>query len=291
MSGSWLDRNFKWVTTMPAVMFVIVMMAFPIVYTVRLSLYEWSMSAVTLPRWVGLQNYADLLTSDRFWNSVKVTFYFSALALIIQVVLGVAIALLLHRQGMKIAKTVFLMPMVATPVAMGLVWILMFEPTNGVLNQILTSVGLRPLAWLGSVDTVIPSLVIVDVWEWTPMITLIVLAGLSALPKDPFESAIVDGASSWQKLWYITLPMLRPTILVAVMLRLIDVLKTFDIIYATTQGGPGTASETLNIYGYVLAFQYYKFGSASAMIVVFFMIVLSFTLLLIGLRRKMGRTA
>jgi multiple sugar transport system permease protein len=238
-----------------------------------------------------LQNYTDLLTSARFWNAVMNTFYFSTLALAFQLILGVAIALLLHRKNTRIAKTIFLMPMVATPVAMGLVWVLLFQPTNGVLNQILVSIGLKPLAWLGSVHTVIPSLVIVDVWEWTPMITLIVLAGLSTLPQEPFESAVVDGASSWQKLWYITLPMLRPTILVAVMLRLIDVLKTFDIIYATTQGGPGTSSETLNILGYVLAFQYYKFGSASALLVVFFTIVLGFTLLMIGLRKKLGRSA
>jgi multiple sugar transport system permease protein len=284
---AWLDKRFKWVVTMPAVLFVLVMMAFPILYTVRLSFFEWSMSAAVPPKWIGLDNYVKLLSDTRFWHAVKATVGFSAGALILETVLGVAIALLLHRnfRGKEFAKTIFLLPMVATPVAMGLVWVLIYEPTNGILNVMLKSVGLKPMNWLGSVDQVIPSLVVIDVWQWTPMISLIVMAGLTTLPQDPYESADVDGAAGWQKLFYITLPLLRPTILTAVMLRLIDVIKTFDIIYATTQGGPGTASETLNIYGYVLAFHYFQLGKASALLVLFFMLVLGLTLLMILARR------
>jgi multiple sugar transport system permease protein len=177
--------------------------------------------------------------------------------------------------------------MVATPVAMGLVWMLIYEPTIGFANTLLKSLGLAPMLWLASTSQVIPSLVIVDVWEWTPMIALIVMAGLSTLPRDPYESADVDGASTWQKFVYITLPLLRPTIIVAVMLRLIDALKTFDIIYATTQGGPNMASETLNIYGYVLGFQYFKLGMASSLLVIFFAIVMGLTLAMIWIRKRM----
>jgi multiple sugar transport system permease protein len=280
---AWLDKRFKWVVTMPAVLFVLVMMAFPILYTIRLSFFEWSMSAAVPPKWIGLDNYAKLLSDTRFWHAVKATVYFSAGALVLETVLGVAIALLLHRnfKGKEFAKTIFLLPMVATPVAMGLVWVLIYEPTNGILNVMLKSIGLKPMNWLGSVHQVIPSLIVIDVWQWTPMISLIVMAGLTTLPQDPYESADVDGAAGWQKLFYITLPLLRPTILTAVMLRLIDVIKTFDIIYATTQGGPGTASETLNIYGYVLAFHYFQLGKASALLVLFFMLVLGLTLLMI----------
>ncbi|WP_248928924.1 carbohydrate ABC transporter permease [Paenibacillus hamazuiensis] len=290
MSASWLDKNFKWVMTLPALLFVLLMMVFPIIYTVRISFFEWSMSASTPPRWVGLENYYQLMVDVRFWKSVWHTFQFMVYALLLQMILGVGIALLLHRDfiGKSFAKTVFLLPMVATPVAMGLVWILIYEPTGGVLNHLVQLVGIRPMDWLGSVKQVIPSLVIIDVWEWTPMITLITMAGLTTIPKDPYESADVDGATGWQKLWYITLPMLQPTILVAVMLRLIDVLKTFDIIYSTTQGGPGSSSETLNIYGYVMAFQYFKLGSASSLLVIFFIIVMSLTLLFMFVRKRLG---
>jgi multiple sugar transport system permease protein len=289
MNQTWFDRNIKWIYTMPAVLFVLIMMVFPIVYTLRISFYEWSMSATTPPKWVGLSNYMALLTESRFWHAVSNTFYFTFAALILETVLAIAIALLLYRdfKGKNIVKTLFLLPMVATPVAMGLVWMLIYEPTIGIANTLLKSLGLDPLLWLASPSQVIPSLVIVDVWEWTPMIAMIVMAGLSTLPSDPYEAADVDGASSWQKFIYITLPLLRPTIIVAVMLRLIDVLKTFDIIYATTQGGPNLASETLNVYGYVLGFQYFKLGMASSLLVLFFALVMGLTLAMIWTRKKM----
>jgi len=290
MSFSWLDRNIKWVYTLPAVLFVLIMMVFPIIYTFRISFYEWSMSAVTPPLWVGFDNYWALLTDVRFWKSVSNTFYFTIVALFIEVILGVAIALLFSRKfrGKNAIKTLFMLPMVATPVAMGLVWMLIYEPTIGVANSIIKSLGFKPLLWLASKSEVIPSLILIDVWQWTPLIALIVMAGLTTLPSEPYEAADVDGASAWRKFISITLPLLRPTIIVAAMLRLIDVLKTFDIIYATTQGGPGFASETLNIYGYVLAFQYFKLGMASALLVIFFMIVMGLTLIMIWLRKRVG---
>lgn len=289
MRYNWFDRNLKWIYTLPAVLFVLLMMLFPIIYTVRISFYEWSMSATTPPKWVGLSNYLELLKDERFWHAVGSTFYFTIAALVFEVGLGIAIAVLLSRQfrGKNIVKTIFLLPMVATPVAMGLVWMLIYEPTIGVANLMLKSLGFEPLLWLASTSQVIPSLVIIDVWEWTPMIALIVMAGLATLPTDPYEAADVDGASRWTKFFSITLPLLRPTIIVAAMLRLIDVLKTFDIIYATTQGGPNFASETLNLYGYVLGFQYFKLGMASSLLVIFFAIVMALTLFMIWMRKRL----
>ncbi len=290
MITGWLDRQLKWVYTAPAVLFVILMMLFPILYTFRLSFFEWSMSSVAPPEWVGLDNYISLATEGRFWDSVRLTLMFTGGSLVIQTVLGVAIALLLNRSfyGKSAVKTVFLLPMVATPVAMGMVWMLIYEPSIGMANTLLKSVGLKPLVWLGSESQAIPSLIIIDVWQWTPMIALIVMAGLSTLPKEPYEAADVDGATVWQKFAYITLPLLRPTIIIAVMLRLIDLLKSFDIIYATTQGGPNYASETLNIYGYILGFQYFKLGLASALIVLFFALVTGLTLFVLMLRKRVG---
>jgi multiple sugar transport system permease protein len=289
MQYSWFNRNLKWIYTLPAVLFVLLMMLFPIIYTVRISFFEWSMSATTPPKWVGLSNYLALLQDNRFWHAVGSTFYFTIAALVAEVILGIAIAVLLSRnfRGKNLVKTVFLLPMVATPVAMGLVWMLIYEPTIGIANMMLKSLGLKPLLWLASPNQVIPSLIIVDIWEWTPMIALIVMAGIATLPSDPYEAADVDGANGWTKFVAITLPLLRPTIIVAAMLRLIDVLKTFDIIYATTQGGPNFASETLNLYGYVLGFQYFKLGMASSLLVIFFALVMGLTLLMIWMRKRL----
>jgi multiple sugar transport system permease protein len=289
MSYNWFDRHLKWIYTLPAVLFVLIMMGFPILYTVRISFYEWSMSAISPPKWVGLSNYMALFKDTRFWHAVSATFYFTIGALVLEVFLGVLIAVLLFRdfRGKNIVKTLFLLPMVATPVAMGLVWMLIYEPTIGVANMIIKSLGFKPLLWLASTHQVIPSLIIVDVWEWTPMIALIIMAGLATLPSDPYEAADVDGATFWRKFRSITLPLLRPTIIVAAMLRLIDVLKTFDIIYATTQGGPNSASETLNLYGYVLGFQYFKLGMASSLLVIFFLIVMGLTLFMIWMRKRL----
>ncbi|MCL6594085.1 MAG: sugar ABC transporter permease [Alicyclobacillus sp.] len=281
-------RSFPWFMTLPALLFVLAMMVFPILYTFRLSFFQWSMSSQTPPQWVGLANYSDLFHQSRFWLAVWRTLYFTVLALVVEIVLGVAIALLLNRnfRGKNVVKTIFLLPMVATPVAMGLVWLLIYEPTMGFANQVLHWFGIPPQQWLASPSQVIPSLAIIDIWEWTPMISLIVMAGLSTLPEDPYEAAWVDGATPWQQLTQITLPLLKPTILIAAMLRLIDVLKTFDIIYATTQGGPGNASETLNVYGYILGFQYFNMGQASALLVLFFILVMGFTLLLVWMRKR-----
>lgn len=288
MHYSWFNRNLRWIYVLPALLFVLLMMVVPVLYTVRLSLFEWSMSAVSPPVFVGFANYAALFRDQRFWDATVNTFYFTIVALAIEVALGLAVALLLNRKfkGKNIAKTVMLLPMVATPVAMGMVWMLMYEPSIGAANMLLKALGLKPQLFLASMTQVIPSLILVDVWQWTPMVSLILLAGLSTLPADPYESADVDGANAWQKFIHITLPLLMPTIVIATMLRLIDVLKTYDIIYATTQGGPNLKSETLNIYGYVLGFQYFKFGYASALLVVFFLIVLALTLLLIMFRNR-----
>ncbi|WP_216624648.1 carbohydrate ABC transporter permease [Paenibacillus foliorum] len=284
-----MDRNLKWIFTLPAALFVLLVVAFPIAYTVRISFYEWSMSAVTAPKWVGLENYSVLLADPRFWGSILRTLYHSVPSIVIETVLGVAIAVLFSRSfiGSKWVKSFLMLPMVATPVAIGLVWLLIYEPSIGLANQMLRGLGLKTYSWLGSVDGVIPSLIIIDVWQWTPMIALLVMAGLTTLPSEPYESADVDGATSIQKFFHITLPLLKPTILIAVILRTVDLLKTFDTIYSTTQGGPNFASETLNIMVYTQAFQYLKLGSASALLMLFFMIIMVFVLILVMVKKRM----
>lgn len=286
----WLDKNLKWVFTLPTILFIIFMIGFPILYTFRLSFFDSTMSSAQSDTFVGLQNYISMFTDPdkRFLLAVWRTVEFSAVALFFEVVLGVGVALLLNRKfrGKGLLKSIFLLPMVATPVAIGMVWTLIYEPTIGIANFLLDKIGLPAQTWLGGADTALWSLAIVDIWQWTPMVMLITFAGLSALPTDPFESAIVDGANGFQILTKITLPLLSPTILVAVLLRLIDVVKTFDIIYSTTQGGPGYATETLNILSYRQAFENFQFGQSSATLMVFFVIVMSIAVAFIKVQKK-----
>lgn len=288
----WMDRNIRMVFLLPSVIFVVVMVVFPIGYNLVLSFTKWSMSSVEAPKVVGLANYRDLLVERRFQFAVAHTLLYSFGALTCEVVLGVALALFLNRKFVSkpVLKTALLLPMVMTPVAVGMIWLLIYEPTIGLANYLLERIGLPGLLWLGSARTALPSLILMDIWEWTPVITVITLAGLSALPSEPFESAKVDGASAWQTLWRITLPMISSTIVVATLLRLIDVLKTFDQIYTTTQGGPGFATENINIYGYLHAFQYFRFGSASATLVLFFLMIVGATVALLSVQNRMQRS-
>ena len=282
-----IERNIVWIFPLPATVFILIMMAFPVLYTVWVSFTDWSVSSGGDINFIGLKNYADLFQEPRFYNAVKMTFYFTTLAVGVETVLGVAIALILNREfwGKGIAKTILLLPMVATPVAIGLAWTLFYEPTIGLANYTLKGMGFEGSNWLASKDMVIPALAIVDIWEWTPMVALIVLAGLASLPTEPFEAAKVDGATTIQTFRYITLPLLYPTILIAIVLRSIDAFKTFDIIYTMTAGGPGFASETLNIYAYTLGFGYFKFGMASSALAALLAIVLGFSILTLWVRK------
>ena len=208
------------------------------------------------------------------------TFYFTFGAILVEAVIGTGLALVLNREfkGKNSMKFILLLPLVSTPVAIGIVWNLFYDPTIGFLNYCLKFLGLAQSGWVTDAKTVLPSLILVDVWQWTPMIALIVLAGLAGLSSEPYESAMVDGANGLQTFTLITLPMIMPTILTAVILRAIDALKTFDIIYAMTGGGPGYASETINIMAFKYSFEYFDLGTASAMLVFLFFLVLLFSL-------------
>lgn len=276
----------------PAVIFVLLMIIYPIGYTVYLSFHEWSGSAIRPPSPVQFENYETLLNDDpRFVDSVWRTFQFTIFAVSVELILGLAIALLIYDRfpGQGIVRTLILLPMVATPVAIAMAWLLMFEPSVGLFNGILRSLGLPQQLWLGSADQAMPSLIAVDVWQWTPMMVLILMAGLTTLPSEPFEAARVDGANPWQRFFYLTLPLLFPTIVMAVLLRSIDALKTFDIIYTMTRGGPGFSTETINIYGYVQSFEYFRLGKASSLLMIFFAIVLGVSLIFIEIRKRWGR--
>jgi len=286
MRSGFTERNLRILFPLPAVFFVAVLMIFPVLYTLFLSFTNWNLTSGSPMTFVWLDSYKRVFLEPRFLDAIMRTFIFTFFAVAIETVLGVAVAIVLNRAfvGKSIVKLLLLLPLVATPVAIGIVFNLFYDPTIGLLNFVLKSVGLPQGLWITSATTVLPSLIIVDVWQWTPMITLIVLAGLAGLSDEPFEAARVDGASELQTLRYLTLPMIMPVILTAVILRLIDALKTFDIIFAMTGGGPGYASETLNIMGFKYSFEYFRMGQSSVILVVLFLIVFGCSIGIMKLR-------
>lgn len=287
MLSRWTEKNIYNLMVAPIVLFIIIMVAFPLVYTVYLSFTDWNMG-VTAPEFLGLENYVDVLTDPQFWSDTGNTLYLAFGSVAIELVLGTCIAIVLNRpfRGKDVVKTLFLLPMVATPIAVGMVWQLIYEPTLGVANHFLKFLGLNPVMWLIDSNTVLNSLMIIEIWEWTPMVMLIVLAGLAGLPREVYESAQLDGAGKFQLFRKITLPLLRPTLIVTALLRLIDALKTFDIIYATTQGGPLQASETVNLLAYKSIFSYFKMGRGAALIICFLAEIGLCCALFIILRKK-----
>ena len=271
---------------LPALIVVGTVIVFPWLFTVWMSAFDWTIGSAA--HFVGLQNYLGLATNQRFLEAIVHTFYFTALAVVVPLMLGLIAALIFHRHFpfRGVLRGIFTMPMMATPVAVALVWTMMFHPQQGVLNYLLSLVGLPPSLWVYSPTWVIPSLVLVEIWHWTPLVMLIVLGGLAALPTEPYESARIDGASEWQLFRYITLPLVAPFLVVAAVIRTIDAVKAFDTIYVISQGGPGTASETINLYLYLQAFAFYNVGNASAVVVVFFAIILALALLLLYVRQR-----
>jgi multiple sugar transport system permease protein len=271
---------------LPAVAVMMAVIIFPWLFTFFMSVHDWRIGQAKT--FVGLDNYLKLFSDERFRGSVVRTLVFTLLSVVLPVILGVGSALVFHRKFplRGLLRGIFIMPMMATPVAVALVWTMMFHPQLGVLNYLLSLVGLPPSLWVFDQATVIPSLVLVETWQWTPLVMLIVLGGLASLPTEPYESALIDGATQWQMFRNITFPLVLPFIMVATIIRTIDAVKAFDTIFVITLGGPGTASETINLYLYTVAFAFYDIGYASAMVVVFMVVIMALCLILLYLRQR-----
>jgi multiple sugar transport system permease protein len=278
-------RRLKWTMIAPAVAFIGLMVVFPLAYTAWLSLTDAFGAVNAETRFLGLTNYTDALgDTRRFWPAVGRTAVFTVAAVALELVLGLALAMLLRRpfRGMRWMRTILMIPLLATPVAVGVVWLLILDPTVGIANALLGLVGIPPQPFLGSVAQSLPTLILIDVWQWTPMMTLLLLAGLTTLPDEPEEAALVDGATAWQRFRLVTLPMLGTTIVTALVLRSVDALKTFDLIYATKGAGGGSSyeAETLNVYAYGITFDYSEYGLAAAVLVLFTVLIIGIVVLL-----------
>jgi len=276
-----------WPFVVPALVVVLAIIIFPWLFTIWMSLNQWKVGSPTTFVW--LDNYLRLTSDPRFAEAATHTMVYTALSVLLPLTFGTLAAVVFHQRfiGRGFLRGVFIMPMMATPVAIALVWTMMFHPQLGVLNYLLSLVGIPPQLWVFHPATVIPSLVLVETWQWTPLVMLIVLGGLAAIPTEPYESAQIDGANFWQVFRYITLPLIMPFLFIAGLIRMIDAVKSFDIIFAITQGGPGSASETINLYLYSVAFVYYDLGYGSAIAVIFFLLIVALAALMLYMRQRM----
>lgn len=279
----------------PAVLILISLVIFPLIFSLTLSFHDWNVIRAREWKWTGLNNYKTILFEDPYFRtSAKVTLLYLLGTVPVQFVLGLGIALILNQITGKIIgflRTTLIIPTIMTPVIVGLIWRLMYNPDIGMLNYFLTLFGLPPVNWTGMPGTALPSVMMADIWEWTPFMALIMLAGLQALPQEPFEAALVDGASPWQSFRYITLPFLAPTMLVALLIRLMDAFKTFDLVFVLTQGGPGMSTEILNYYTYRYGFKFFHLGYAAALSWLLVIVVTIFSMILIRRIRSRGTYA
>jgi multiple sugar transport system permease protein len=260
------ERRLATMLLLPSVLFLVLMTIFPTIYSLWMSMQQYNLSRPDLAHFVGLRNFAQLLGDDLFWKSVRVTIIFSLSVLALQFVIGFFVANLFDRErrGMNLLRTLFIIPVFASPVALGLTWRYMYQPGYGLINHFLETVGLPRVNWLSSPQWALPAVIAVDVWQWTPFVALILLAGMQSISPEITEAAELDGLSRFQYLWRIVLPLLTPIIVVVGLIRLIDALKTFDLIYIITRGGPGTATYNLPLHAYSMGFASFLMGTSAA---------------------------
>jgi multiple sugar transport system permease protein len=254
----------------PAVAVMLLLTVYPTIYMLWISLHDWPIIP-SLPRpFVGLDQYDYILSDPEFWNSLQVTFIYMACSITVEVVLGLGLALLLTTPHKIFRAFVlpFMLPVFVSPIVVGLIWRMMMGYDLGVLNYFLRSVGLDGVNWLGTSGNALASLVLIDAWQWTPFTILILRAGLDSLAHEPFEAAAIDGASRWQSFWHITLPLLRPVLMVVLLFRTLDAFKLFDIVFVVTRGGPGDATNVLAYNIWRTGFFENQLGYAAALSVI-----------------------
>ncbi len=270
------DRTLARLLVLPCALALLILGIFPLIYALRLSFHSWQLPNLE-PQFVGLENYANILHDERFYWAIVRSCFFVVTTVGIQFLLGFTGAFVLSRgvRGLRLIGSLLLAPVMIAPVAVGAIWLPLFDINFGLLNYCLGLIGLGKVEWLATPTNALPCLMLIDIWQWTPFMLLILLAGFQSIPHEPLEAARIGGASEWRILRSISLPMLTPVIGIALLLRGIDSFgKFFDTAYLLTRGGPGTSSETLNLYIYEVGFKFFRMGYGAA---------LSFTMLLLAL--------
>lgn len=284
------DEYVKHVLIAPPLLFFAFFAIFPLVFVSYVSLSHWSLSG--RHSFAGLANYGALFASPAFITSLKNSVLFAVATVVPEYLLGLGVALLVYNvaRGQTVLRVLLLSPMMLTPVVVGFIWKMLYDPSYGPIDFFLRQLGLGSVPWLSSTGGGFGGIVLADVWEWTPFIFLILLAGLRSMPAEPFEAALVDGASSWRRFWDLTMPMLLPASVAAILLRTIEAFKLFDIVFFITGGGPGVSTSTVTLNAYFTGLQGGDLGSAAAQTIVLLLIVIVVTLLLLKLLAVFGRS-
>ena len=254
-------RDVKYAFVVPAIAYLFLLGLFPLLFSLYLVFASWQPGSGGIT-WVGLDNLRRLAEDERFRNALWLTLRYVALVSGVELVLGFVIALALQTpvRGRPFFRLLFALPMLLPPIAISFTWKLIFDYNRGPLNFALDAIGIERVKWLAGSPTSLFALTIVDVWQWTPFVSLAILAALESMPQDLYEAATVDGASAWNLLRHITLPLIQPYVVAIVLLRSIDAFKIFDIVYVLTGGGPGTATEVLTFYAHVAGFKVFNMG-------------------------------
>ncbi|MEM8786703.1 MAG: sugar ABC transporter permease [Pseudomonadota bacterium] len=286
MSIARVNRLTPYMFMAPAVVIMAVALIYPLGYMIWGSFRDWNPSqAIGEAEFVGLRNYVFLWGDPSFRESLWVTLKFAFFVVTIEMVLGVGLALLLDRniRGMSVLRTLFILPMMIAPVVVGLMWRYMYHPSVGTFNRTLEWLGLPGVDWLG--QNALMSVIIADIWQWTPFIFILALAALQSLPRSALEAARIDGATAWQQIWHIKLPLMMPVLIVTGLLRLIDAFKVLEVILVMTEGGPGLSTEILALRISRTATEFRELGVAAAMSNYLLLLLLALTLAMFGFTR------
>jgi multiple sugar transport system permease protein len=287
-----MNRLTPYMFMAPAALIMAIALIYPLGYMIYGSFLDWNPSqSIGEADYVGFKNYVDLFYDPFFRKSFSVTITFAFFVVVFEMLIGVGLALLLDRniRGMSLLRTLFILPMMIAPVVVGLMWRYMYHPTIGIFNRSLDALGFEKVDWLG--QHALLSVIIADIWQWTPFIFILSLAALQSLPQSALEAARIDGATGWQQIWFIKLPMMMPILIVTALLRLIDAFKVLEVILVLTDGGPGQSTEILAMRISRTASEFRELGVAAAMSNYLLMMLMVLTVSMFAFNRWQERRA
>ncbi|MCK4925618.1 MAG: sugar ABC transporter permease [Spirochaetes bacterium] len=282
-------QSIKWAFLLPALGYLALMAILPLVWTLTLSLMKWHANTMPTPKWVGLDNFKYFLFENpRFWADLRFTAMYVGIGVTVELALGLVLAALLSQRfyGKNFFRVVYLIPMACPPIAVAFLWRMMLHPDIGVFNSILKLIGLQGVKWTTDVRIAPFTIIMVDVWEWTPFMFLALLAAFQSLPMELYQAAAVDGANGWQMFTHITLPLITPVIVTISLIRAIDAFKLFELVFGITGGGPGGSTESLSYYAYLIGMKWFKLGRGSSISWIFVVILLLLAIALISRFKK-----
>jgi len=274
------DRRYGYLLAAPTVLIVVLIILFPITFALISSFFDYTLINKSFNNFIGIENYINSIKDEQLFNSISVTFFFVILVVLFEFLLGFFIALLLNSivRFKSIYYFILLLPLLINPIVVGLIWRMFLHPQLGILNYLLSLISIDPINWLGDPKMAFITIIFVDIWHQVSFMIILLLAGLSAIPKEPYEAARSDGAGIVDCFIHITLPYMRPVIIVTILIRLIFAIKTYDLIYIMTKGGPGDATDLISYYIYRSAFISLNLGEAAAMSTILLLIIIILTL-------------